>query len=33
MIEIAVERVRNCGLKTEIIVVDDDPTDGTRELL
>lgn len=32
-IENVVEQVRNCGLKTEIILIDDMSTDGTRELI
>lgn len=32
-IERVIEKVRSCGIKTEIIIVDDFSTDGTRELL
>ncbi len=32
-IERVVHKVRNCGVKTEIIIVDDYSTDGTREIL
>ena len=32
-IERVIDKVRGCGMKTEIIIVDDCSTDGTRELL
>jgi len=32
-LESVIERVRDCGLSTEIILVDDCSTDGTRELI
>ena len=32
-IEQVIEKVRRCGIKTEIIIIDDYSTDGTRELL
>ena len=32
-IERVIEKVRSCGIKTEIIIVDDYSTDGTRDLL
>lgn len=32
-IERVIEKVRSCGIKTEIIIIDDFSTDGTRELL
>lgn len=32
-IERVIDKVRGCGIKTEIIIVDDFSTDGTRELL
>ena len=32
-LERVVDSVRNCGLKTEIILVDDKSTDGTRDLI
>ena len=32
-IENVIDKVRDCGLQTEIIVIDDYSTDGTRDLL
>lgn len=32
-IERVIDKVRGCGIRTEIIIVDDYSTDGTRELL